>query len=91
MLRRRNSSGSIPVAFASRHNELLLGVAPLAAACNSVSLAAGEIVNLPGPHDSIMAGLNCGLASEIAWPVVSGHLDLALAITLCAGFGGKHA
>jgi diaminopropionate ammonia-lyase len=72
--------GAATVPFARRHHALLIGVEPLAAACNYVSLEAGEIVNLPGPHDSIMAGLNCGLASEIAWPVVSGHLDLSLAI-----------
>ena len=72
--------GAATVPFARRHEALLIGVEPIAAACNFVSLEAGEIVYLAGPHDSIMAGLNCGLASEIAWPVVSGNLDLALAI-----------
>jgi diaminopropionate ammonia-lyase len=72
--------GAATVPFARRHDALLIGVEPMVAACNYVSLEAGEIVYLPGPHDSIMAGLNCGLASEIAWPVVSGHIDIALAI-----------
>ena len=72
--------GAATVPFARRHGATLFGVEPIAAACNFVSLEAGEIVNLPGPHDSIMAGLNCGLASEIAWPVVSGNLDLAIAV-----------
>ena len=34
-------------------------------------MEAGEIVTVPGPHDSIMAGLNCGRPSLIAWPIVS--------------------
>ncbi len=72
--------GAASVPFARRHNALLIGVEPIAAACNYVSLEAGEIAYLPGPHDSIMAGLNCGLVSEIAWPVVSGNIDFALAI-----------
>lgn len=72
--------GAATAAFARRHDAQLVGVEPVAAACNFVSLEAGQIVLLPGPHDSIMAGLNCGLSSEIAWPIVSGNLDLALAI-----------
>jgi diaminopropionate ammonia-lyase len=72
--------GAATVPFARRHDALLIGVEPMVAACNYVSLEAGQIVYLPGPHDSIMAGLNCGLASEIAFPVVAGNLDLALAV-----------
>jgi diaminopropionate ammonia-lyase len=68
------------VPFARRHNALLLGVEPVVAACNLRSLEAGKITFVPGPHDSIMAGLNCGLASEIAWPVVSANLDYAIAV-----------
>ena len=26
---------------------------------------------MPGPHDSVMAGLNCGRVSPVAWPAVS--------------------
>jgi diaminopropionate ammonia-lyase len=68
------------VPFARRHNALLLGVEPVVAACNLRSLEAGKITFVPGPHDSIMAGLNCGLASEIAWPVVSANLVYAIAV-----------
>ena len=37
-------------------------------------------MTLPGPHDSIMAGLNCGRPSLIAWPIVSRGIDAFLAI-----------
>ena len=36
----------------------ILSVEPLRAACMLASMEAGEIVTVPGPHDSIMAGLN---------------------------------
>ena len=32
------------------------------------SLKAGSPVAVPGPHESIMAGLNCDRPSPIAWP-----------------------
>jgi diaminopropionate ammonia-lyase len=44
------------------------------------SVEAGEIVTVPGPHDSIMAGLNCGRPSTVAWPVVSQGIDAFIAI-----------
>jgi diaminopropionate ammonia-lyase len=31
---------------------------------------------VPGPHGSIMAGLNAGLPSLVAWPLVSGAFEL---------------
>jgi diaminopropionate ammonia-lyase len=34
------------------------------------SVAAGTSVEVPGPHTSSMAGLNCGLPSPLALPVV---------------------
>jgi diaminopropionate ammonia-lyase len=40
------------------------------------SARAGEITEVPGPHRSIMAGLNAGLPSLVAWPLVSGAFDL---------------
>ena len=50
-------------------------VEPLSAACGLRSAEAGRPVEVPGPHDSIMAGLNCGMVSIIAWPVVSAGVD----------------
>jgi diaminopropionate ammonia-lyase len=59
---------------------MIVGVEPTRAACVLASMQAGKLVQVPGPHDSIMAGLNCGLPSQIAWPLVSRGIDLYLAI-----------
>ncbi|HEX8803556.1 MAG TPA: pyridoxal-phosphate dependent enzyme, partial [Acidimicrobiales bacterium] len=50
---------------------LLVGVEPDEAACVMAAVAAGHVVQVPGPHRSIMAGLNCGLASELALPAIT--------------------
>jgi diaminopropionate ammonia-lyase len=63
----------------SRHPKLL-GVEPAGAACLLESVAAGRIVSVPGPHDSIMAGLNCGRPSLVAWPSVSRGIDVLVAV-----------
>lgn len=59
----------------------LVGVEPTGAACVLASVEAGEIVTVPGPHSSIMAGLNCGTPSLVAWPLVSGGFDAFVAIS----------
>ena len=58
----------------------MLGVEPARAACMLSSVEAGRIVHLPGPHDSIMAGLNCGTPSMIAWPIVSRGIDVFVSV-----------
>jgi diaminopropionate ammonia-lyase len=58
----------------------IVGVEPSTAASMLASVAAGRIVEVPGPHTSIMAGLNCGIPSLLAWPVVSTGIDLFVAI-----------
>ncbi len=55
-------------------------VEPQSAACGLESARAGAPVLVPGPHDSIMAGLNCGMVSIVAWPVVSAGADVFVAI-----------
>jgi diaminopropionate ammonia-lyase len=64
--------------YASRAT--IVVVEPLSAACGLHSAAAGGPVAVPGPHDSIMAGLNCGMVSIIAWPAVSAGVDLFVAV-----------
>jgi diaminopropionate ammonia-lyase len=59
----------------------LLGVEPRAANCVLESLRAGELATVPGPHPSIMAGLNCGTPSQIAWPVLAAGMDAMVAVT----------
>lgn len=54
----------------------LVGVEPASAGCAIASSEAGRIVTVPGPHDSIMAGLNCGAPSLIAWPVLTRGVDV---------------
>lgn len=52
----------------------------MGAACVLESAAAGRPVLVPGPHTSVMAGLNCGLPSTTAWPTVSTGFDVFAAI-----------
>jgi diaminopropionate ammonia-lyase len=56
------------------------GFEPLSAACMLASMEASEIVAMPGPHDSIMVGLNCRRPSLIAWPIASRGIDAFMAI-----------
>ncbi len=58
----------------------IVNVEPLRAACVLAAMEAGEIVTVPGPHDSIMAGLNCGRASILAWPIMAAGVDAFLAV-----------
>lgn len=55
----------------ARHQTHLVGVEPLGADCMLESVRAGQPVVLTGPQNSIMAGLNCGTPSPLAWPLVS--------------------
>ena len=58
----------------------LLGVEPLDAACVLGSIEAGELIHVPGPYRSIMAGLNCGTPSPVAWPVLRSGIDQFVAV-----------
>src|SRR5215216_2018651 len=64
---------------ASTHPKLM-SVEPASADCLLESVAAGRIVSVPGPHDSIMSGLNCGRPSLVGWPTVSRGIDLHIAV-----------
>ena len=58
----------------------VVAVEPLSAACGLESARAGAPAFVPGPHDSIMAGLNCGTVSLIAWPSVLAGVDAFVAV-----------
>ncbi len=58
----------------------MIGVEPDTAACVLASVAAGALVAVPGPHPSIMAGLNCGLPSPVALPILAAGVDIFVAI-----------
>jgi diaminopropionate ammonia-lyase len=55
-------------------------VEPLSAACGLQSAAAGHPVTVAGPHDSIMAGMNCGTVSIVAWPTLATGVDTFVAV-----------
>ncbi|MER6176071.1 diaminopropionate ammonia-lyase [Streptosporangium sp. NPDC001681] len=57
----------------------LLSVEPVAAPCVIESLVRGEPVSVT-TGETIMAGLNCGTPSTIAWPYLRGGLDAAVAV-----------
>jgi diaminopropionate ammonia-lyase len=59
---------------------VLVGVEPDTAACVAAAAEAGEVVEVPGPHRSIMAGLNCGLASPLALPTVAATFAAFVAV-----------
>jgi len=59
----------------------IVAVEPIDAACGLASASAGHPVEVPGPHRSIMAGLNCGNVSIVAWPVVHAGVDLFVTVT----------
>ncbi len=60
----------------------LVAVEPRAAACllESARNPQGEPVDATGTLQTVMAGLNCGRASTIAWPFIRDTFDLFLGI-----------
>ncbi|WP_250557576.1 pyridoxal-phosphate dependent enzyme [Pseudonocardia lacus] len=58
----------------------VLGVEPGTAACVLAALVAGRPVAV-ATGTTIMAGLNCGTVSGLAWPVLRDGLDAAVAVT----------
>ena len=59
----------------------IVSVEPMHAACVLASARERRLVSLDSPLDSIMAGLNCGTPSLIAWPEISTEIDLFAAIS----------
>jgi diaminopropionate ammonia-lyase len=55
-------------------------VEPTSAACGLAAARAGEPVTVAGPHESIMAGLDCGTVSIVAWPRLRDGVDLFVAV-----------
>ena len=65
------AAGLLHYSGVSPHRPLGVVVEPTAADCLMRSAAAGRVTEAPPPHRSSMAGLNCGLPSLLAWPVVN--------------------
>jgi diaminopropionate ammonia-lyase len=68
-------------ALALSHRPALLAVEPVSAACVLASLAAGERISVDTSIPTIMAGLNCGSVSTIAWPDIRHGLDAGVGVT----------
>ena len=58
----------------------VVSVEPDSAACMLASLQAGEPLTVE-TSTTVMAGLNCGTPSSLAWPYVVDGLDAAIAVT----------
>jgi len=53
------------------------------------SLAAGELVSVP-TGTTVMAGLNCGTPSMLAWPYLREGLDAAVSVTDADSIAAAH-
>jgi diaminopropionate ammonia-lyase len=67
--------GALPAAICGHFSGLpmkprVIVVEPAGAACLYASAEAGRASTAPGPVYSVMAGLNCGSASPIAWEIL---------------------
>ena len=58
----------------------IIGVEPSQAACVQAALEAGKVVTIESEFKTQMVGLNCGTASQIAYPVLAHGLDWSVAI-----------
>jgi len=55
-------------------------VEPSEASCYLESVEAGEAIATKGKMETIMAGLNCGVPSILAWPILKDSADLFISI-----------
>jgi diaminopropionate ammonia-lyase len=74
------AGASLRAGFEPGAGPLLVGIEPDTAACVAAAVEAGHVVEVPGPHRSLMAGLNCGLASMLALPTVTATFDALVAV-----------
>ena len=58
----------------------IVGVEPETCASILASIQKGELVTVPGPHPSMMVGLNCGTPSPVAFPTLKAGLDWCVAV-----------
>jgi diaminopropionate ammonia-lyase len=64
----------------ARSRPRILGVEPVDAACGLAACENDGVVTVPGPHNSIMAGLNCGTLASGVWPILRAGLDGYVAV-----------
>lgn len=59
---------------------IIIGVEPEGAACALASVRQGTVVRIPGPHNSIMAGMNCDSPSRLSFPML--HMGVRCFLTI---------
>lgn len=59
----------------------IIGVEPDSAAGALESVRAGKIVKVPGPHRSIMAGMNCDSVSLVSWQALLKGINCYISIS----------
>jgi diaminopropionate ammonia-lyase len=74
-------TGSGHISTGSGPGPAVLAVEPVTAACVTASLAAHTRISVDTSVSTIMAGLNCGTISTIAWPVIRDQLGAAVTVT----------
>ena len=72
---------SATVRALAQPDRFVLGVEPADADCALRAVRDGEEARAPGPHRSVMAGLNCGSVSLLALPDLRAGIDAFCAIT----------
>ncbi len=60
---------------------IIIGVEPDSAAGALESVRAGKIVKVPGPHRSIMAGMNCDSVSLVSWQALLKGINCYISIS----------
>jgi diaminopropionate ammonia-lyase len=71
---------SATVRALARPGRFLLGVEPADADCALRAVRDGEDARAPGPHRSVMVGLNCGSVSPLALPDMRAGIDAFCAV-----------
>ena len=59
----------------------IIGVEPVTASCVQASIEAGEPVTTGGEEETVMAGLNCGTPSPLAWPTMRDGISDLVTVT----------
>ena len=68
----------------------ILAIEPVTAACVTASVAAGRPISVDTSEPTIMAGLNCGSVSIIAWPAIRDGLDAGVTVTDSQAIAAMH-
>ncbi|HEU4908349.1 MAG TPA: diaminopropionate ammonia-lyase, partial [Propionibacteriaceae bacterium] len=68
----------------------ILAIEPVTAACVTASVAAGRPISVDTSEPTIMAGLNCGSVSTIAWPAIRDGLDAGVTVIDSQAIAAMH-